>query len=115
MTGIYGMLRRYWFVPAALLIAAVIIAVVISRSAADDSGIVMPSLSGGNYETVVARLEEAGYTDVRLEKETHDAQWRNVWAADGDIASIKIRDKNAVEGKSYPQDVPIIVTYYEFD
>ena len=74
MTGIYGMLRRYWFVPAALLIAAVIIAVVISRSAADDSGIVMPSLSGGNYETVVARLEEAGYTDVRLEKETHDAE-----------------------------------------
>lgn len=115
MTGIYRMFRRYWFIPAAALAAVIIAAVIIGRRASDSDSVVMPPFAGSNYETVVSRLEDAGFTNVQVLKETHDSQWRNVWAADGDIASIKIRDRNAVEGKSYPPDVTVVVTYYEFD
>ena len=104
-----------------ILLAAAAAVVLIGAAAIlyQPDGITMPQSSygfmHGTYENAERQLREAGFEHIEIVKEFHDAQWNNMWATSGDVVSVKIRGKDVVEGRVYPEDSVVVITYYAFE
>ena len=73
---------------------------------------VMPDLTISDYTVAEEELQASGFFNIETKPMSEGGSWEGILGHDGTIVSAKIRGKNVVAGKEYPEDSKILTALH---